>query len=119
LRRRADERLRATEKELDTKLQDTERKLAELQANRTNQNSLVLTPEQEAEVAGFQQERGRIRKELRNVRRSLDLEIERLGTLLKILNITLIPVLIAVAAIVLAATRRRKLAAGRAAAHTG
>ena len=119
LRRKADEQLRATEKELDTKLKETERKLSELQANRTNQNSLVLSPEQEAELAGFQQDRGRIRKELRNVRRSLDVEIERLGTLLKILNIALIPVLIAVAAIVLAAARRRKLAAGRAAAHTG
>jgi ABC-type uncharacterized transport system involved in gliding motility auxiliary subunit len=119
LRRRADEQLRATEKELDVKLKETERKLADLQANRANQNSLVLTPEQEAEVAGFQQERGRIRKELRNVRRSLDLEIERLGSLLKFLNIALIPLLIAVGAVLLGVARRRKLAAGRAAAHTG
>jgi len=57
--------------------------------------------------------------ELRDVRRSLDIEIERLGTQLKLINIALVPALIAIAAIVLAIVRRRKLRAGRAAAHTG
>lgn len=119
LRRQADDRLRATEKELDQELKDTERKLSELEAGRANQNSLVLSPEQEAELTRFQQERARIRKQLREVRRSLDVEIESLGTALKILNIALIPALIAIGAILLTITRRRKLRAGRAAAHTG
>ena len=51
----------------------------------------MLTPEQQAELERFQQERLRIRKELRDVRRSLDVEIERLGTVLKVLNIALVP----------------------------
>jgi ABC-type uncharacterized transport system involved in gliding motility auxiliary subunit len=79
----------------------------------------VLTPEQEAELSRFQQERVRVRKELRDVRRSLDVEIEGLGTRLKVLNIALMPALLAIGAIVLAITRRRRLRAGRAAAHTG
>ena len=79
----------------------------------------MLTPEQEAELTRFQQERVRIRKELRDVRRSLDVEIEELGTRLKFLNIALVPALLAIGAIVLAITRRRRLRAGRAAAHTG
>ena len=119
LRRRADDRLRATEQELDRELRDTEQKLTQLQASRANQEEMVLTPEQEAELTRFQQERVRIRKELRDVRRSLDVEIEGLGTQLKLINIALIPALIAIAAIALAVTRRRKLRAGRAAAHTG
>lgn len=119
LRRRADDRLRATEKQLDQELRDTEQKLMQLQASRANQEELSLSPEQEAELTRFTQERGRIRKELREVRRSLDVEIEGLGTKLKLLNIALIPVLIAIAAIGLAITRRSKLRAGRAAAHTG
>jgi ABC-type uncharacterized transport system involved in gliding motility auxiliary subunit len=119
LRKRADERLRSTEKELDSKLRETERKLSELQGKRSNQNSLVPTPEQEAAIAGAKREAAATRKELRNVRRSLDVEIERLGTWLKIFNIGLLPLLIAVAAVILSTTRRRKLAAGRAAAHTG
>ena len=53
------------------------------------------------------------------MRRSLDVEIEGLGTELKLLNIAFIPILIAIGAILLAVTRRRKLKAGRAAAHTG
>ena len=119
LRRRADDRLRETEKQLDQELRDTEAKLTQLQAGRANQDDLALSPEQEAELTRFQQERVRIRKELRDVRRTLDVEIEGLGTKLKLLNILLIPVLIAAAAIALAVTRRRKLRAGRAAAHTG
>ena len=118
LRRHADEQLRAKEKELDTELKDTEKKLSELEAGRTSGSSLVLSPEQEAELTRFQQERVRIRKELRDVRRSLDVEIERLGTRLKILNIALVPALLAIGAIVLAFLRRSRLRAGRAAAHT-
>ncbi len=119
LRRHADEQLRAKEKELDNELKETEKKLSELEAGRSTTGSLVLTPEQEAELARFQQERVRVRKELRDVRRSLDVEIERLGTRLKVLNIALVPALLAIGAILLALTRRRRLRAGRAAAHTG
>ena len=79
----------------------------------------MLSPEQEAELERFQHERVRIRKELRDVRRSLDVEIERLGTRLKVLNIALVPALIAIGAMLLAIARRRRLRAGRAAAHTG
>jgi ABC-type uncharacterized transport system involved in gliding motility auxiliary subunit len=119
LRQHASDQLLTTEKKLDRELQDTEHKLSELQSGRANQSSMVLTPEQEAELGRFQKERGRIRKELRDVRRSLDVEIERLGTRLKIINIGLIPALITIGAIALAITRRRRLQAGRAAAHTG
>jgi ABC-type uncharacterized transport system involved in gliding motility auxiliary subunit len=119
LRRQADDRLRAKEQELDNELRETERRLTELEAGRNEQGSLVLSPEQEAELERFQRERLRIRKELREVRRSLDVEIERLGTWLKVLNIIFVPALIAVAAIVLAAARQRRLRAGRAAAHAG
>jgi ABC-type uncharacterized transport system involved in gliding motility auxiliary subunit len=119
LRQHASDQLLATEKKLDRELQDTEHKLSELQSGRANQSSMVLSPEQEAELARFQKERGRIRKELRDVRRGLDVEIDRLGTKLKIINIGLIPALITIGAIALAILRRRRLQAGRAAAHTG
>lgn len=119
LRRRADDRLRAKETELDRELQDTERKLAELEAGKDRQSALRFTPEQEMELERFQHERIRIRKELREVRRNLDVEIERLGTFLKILNIALIPVLLAIGAIALTITRRRRLRAVREAVRTG
>lgn len=119
LRQRAGDQLRAKEHELDQELKDTEQKLSALEAGRNAQGSLVLSPEQEAELTRFQQERVRVRKELREVRRSLDVDIERLGTALKFWNILFIPILIAIGAVVLAVTRSRRLKAGRAAAHTG
>jgi ABC-type uncharacterized transport system involved in gliding motility auxiliary subunit len=119
LRRQADDQLRAKKNELDQELKETERKLSELEANRGNENSLVLTPEQEAELQRFQDERLRVRKELREVQRSLDQDIENLGFVLKLINIGAVPLLIAIGAIVLAVSRRRRLRAGRAAAHTG
>ncbi len=61
----------------------------------------------------------RIRKELRETRRSLDVDIEALGTRLKFINIALVPALLALGAIFLEIVRRRRLRAGRAAAHTG
>ena len=75
----------------------------------------MLTPQQQAELERFQAERLRIRRELREVRRSLDVEIDRLGTTLKAINIALVPALLAIGAILLAWLRRRRLAAGRAA----
>ncbi len=120
LRRQADERLREKEQELDRELQDTEQKLTALEAARGDAGAgLVLTPQQQAELERFQAERLRIRRELREVRRGLDVEIERLGTVLKVINIALVPALLAVGAILLAALRRRRLAAGRAADRAG
>ena len=70
---------------------------------------MVLTPEQEAEIARFQQERVRIRKELREVRRSLQVDIDQLGKALKFLNIAAIPLLLAIGALVLLGVRRSQL----------
>jgi len=117
LRHQADERLRAKEQELGRELSETEKKLSELEANRSDQGSFQLSPEQQVELKRFQDERLRIRGELREVRRGLDVEIERLGTWLKVINIALVPALLAIGAIVLAVLRRRRLRAGRAAAH--
>jgi ABC-type uncharacterized transport system involved in gliding motility auxiliary subunit len=120
LRRQAGDQLRAKEKELDQELKDTEQKLSALEAGRGGgQASMSLSPEQEAELERFQHERVRIRKELRDTRRSLDVEIEKLGTRLKFINIALVPLLLAIGAIFLEIVRRRRLRAGRAAAHTG
>ena len=80
LRRRADDQLRANETGTRSGAAGNREKLSQLEAGRSNQSELALSPEQEAELTRFQQERVRIRKELRDVRRSLDVEIEGLGT---------------------------------------
>jgi ABC-type uncharacterized transport system involved in gliding motility auxiliary subunit len=120
LRRHADDQLRAKAQELDKELKDTEQKLSTLEAARgSDRSSLVLSPEQEAELTRFQQERVRIRKDLRDVQRGLNVEIEQLGKRLQWINILVVPLLLAIGAIMLDVARRRRLKAGRAAAHTG
>jgi ABC-type uncharacterized transport system involved in gliding motility auxiliary subunit len=110
LRALADDRLRAKETELQKELQATERKLVELQARRDDEAAAVLTPEQQAEVERFEQQKLRIRRELREVRRGLDVEIDRLGTTLKVLNVAAVPALLSIAVLGVAAVRRRRRA---------
>lgn len=115
LRRSADDRFRIKEQELESQLSTTEQKLTELQSRRNDQSSLILTPEQEAELQRFQDEKVRIRKELREVRHGLDQDIERLGRTLKIVNIGLVPLAVVLFAIGAYLWRRRRaaVAAGR------
>lgn len=108
LRRDAEARYRETEQQLENELRSTEEKLAELESRRADQSSLILTPEQERELERFQQEKLRIRKELRGVRAGLDEEIRRLGTTLKLVNIVLVPLAFAALALTAAFWRRRR-----------
>lgn len=108
LRRQADNRLRTKALELQTQLQKTEAKLTELQARRNDQSSLMLTPEQEAELKRFTAEKARVRKELRETQRGLDVDIDRLDNRLKVINIALAPLLVAAIGLVVLYVRRRR-----------
>jgi ABC-type uncharacterized transport system involved in gliding motility auxiliary subunit len=108
LRHQADDRLRSKALELQAELQQTETKLTELQNKRNDQSSLVLSAEQEAELKRFVAEKSRVRKELRETQRGLDVDINRLNSWLKIINIGIAPLLVAVAGVIILSTRRRR-----------
>ncbi len=108
LRLAADQKFRSTEESLQAKLTETEQKLVALQKQRDDSNALMLSPEQEAEIDKFQQEKFNVRKDLRQVRHNLDLEIEKLGTKLKFINIGLVPIIISIFALLLSIVRSRK-----------
>jgi ABC-type uncharacterized transport system involved in gliding motility auxiliary subunit len=110
LRRRADLQFRETEQRLEAELTQTEQRLGELQAARSDGNSLLMSPEQQAELQRFLDEQVRIRQELRGVRRNLDADIDRLGTWLKVINIALVPVVLTILALGLAVVRARRKA---------
>ena len=93
LRRQAEERYLASANDLQAQLAETERQLTELQSSQEAATLLTLTPEQEAALERFQDEKLRIRKQLRDVRHQLDNDIEQLGSTLKFINIALVPVL--------------------------
>ncbi|MGD8976312.1 MAG: Gldg family protein, partial [Gammaproteobacteria bacterium] len=105
LRREAEANFRAQEQTLQQELDETERRLQALQSAKDEDNLLIITPEQQAELLRFQDEKLRIRKALRDVRRNLDRSIEQLGTTLKVVNIGLVPLLLSVAAIFVAMVR--------------
>ena len=94
LRREADARFRATEQDLQAELAETERRLGELQSAREDTSSLLMSPEQQAEVRRFQEQQLRIRRDLRTVQRELDSSIERLGTVLTVVNILAVPLVL-------------------------
>ena len=111
MRRAAEESFRGKEKELQQRLSDTEKKLAELQSGKSKDQEMILSPEQRAELQRFLDQKVEIRKELRQVRRGLDDKIESLGTRLKLVNIGLMPLLITFAALAFAAWKRKRRAA--------
>jgi ABC-type uncharacterized transport system involved in gliding motility auxiliary subunit len=67
-----------------------------------------MSPEQQAELARFQAEQVRIRRELRSVQRDLDSSIEGLGVTLKIVNIAAVPLALTVLALLMAFLRHRR-----------
>ena len=94
LRRDAESQYLQSAEDLQVRLSETERQLEELESARVSDGLLTLTSEQEAALGRFQDEKLRIRKELRDVRHQLDKNIEDLGSSLKFLNILLLPLLL-------------------------
>lgn len=111
IQRNAEQKYQQKEQELQKKLRETEQKIAELQQKQPDgQSSLLLSPEQEAEVAKFRAQMVDTRKELRSVQHDLRKDIERMGTRLKLANMAIMPGVVAVVALGLSAYRvsRRK-----------
>jgi ABC-type uncharacterized transport system involved in gliding motility auxiliary subunit len=108
LRRDADAQFRQTEQVLQAELTETEARLAELQAARTDEGALLASPEQQAEVQRFLDQQVRIRQDLRAVQRNLDQDIERLGVFLQAINIVVVPLLLTLLALGVVALRRKR-----------
>lgn len=104
----AEARFRDTEERLQAELEETERKLTEMQSLRQDGELTVLTPDQQDEVQRFIDRKLQIRSELRQVQHDLSKDIEALGMRLKFINIVLVPVLIVIVALVLRQARRRR-----------
>ncbi len=113
LQRTAARQFLAREQELQSQLTETERQLRELQtkSGEAGKSTLVTAEEQQA-IDRFRGEVVRIRRELRDVQHNLNKDIERLQDTIKVINIGLVPVAVALLALILAAvrsqTRRRR-----------
>ncbi len=108
LRRDADSKFRAKEQELEQQLQQTEEKLSKLQTAQPASGEAILTADQAREIERFQQDKVRIRKELRAVKAGLDADIKALGLRVKAFNVLLVPALCAVLALLVNTWHRRR-----------
>jgi ABC-type uncharacterized transport system involved in gliding motility auxiliary subunit len=99
IRRDAELKFREREQELQAKLEETEQKIRQMQQEQGTESNLILTPEQSREMEKFRDIRVATRKELRAVQHELKKNIEQLGTVLRVINIGLIPLLIIIIAI--------------------
>jgi ABC-type uncharacterized transport system involved in gliding motility auxiliary subunit len=109
---RAQESFRSKIRELEASLQDTQQKLSELQRTKEkSQQRLILTPEQQQEVARFRKKEAEVKRELKDVRRNLRREIDSLENRLKWVNIAVMPFGVTISGILVAIYKRKKTAA--------
>jgi ABC-type uncharacterized transport system involved in gliding motility auxiliary subunit len=104
----AQARYSAEERTLQAKLKDTQAKLASLTGKDQADAPKTLSPEQTKAIEEFRAEMVQTRRQLRDVQAALRSDIGRLKTGLEFLDIALIPIIVAVAAIVLGAIRLRR-----------
>lgn len=107
IRRAAEASYRAKEQELLERLKNLQDKLASLEVKR-GEDAALLNAEQRAEIDGFKAQLLDTRRELRDVQYALRRDIETLRDRLRLLNIVAVPVLVAVAGVLVALVRRAR-----------
>jgi ABC-type uncharacterized transport system involved in gliding motility auxiliary subunit len=108
LERIAQERWHAKEQELVRQLEQTNRRVQELQQKKDPSQKMIISPEQEREIAKFKAQKIKVNKELKRVRRNLRADIENLGMKIKFINIFLMPLLVSIGGIIFAIYRQKK-----------
>ena len=108
LRRVADARFRSTEQQLETQLQQTEEQLNKLQSTQPGGNEAILSPEAANAIEKFQEDKLRIRKELRKTKADLELDIKSLGTRLKLINVLTMPLAVILIGLFVYQWRKRR-----------
>jgi ABC-type uncharacterized transport system involved in gliding motility auxiliary subunit len=118
MQRDAEARFRQTQQALQTHLQDTQKKLSDINGGREGGTAAapVLTAEQRTAVEDLRHDITQTRGKLRNVQLELRRDISALETRLRLFNIVLVPAILALVAIGLGFARRQRRARARATA---
>ena len=95
-------------KELEASLGQTQEKLKALQKGRGAGAGAILSAEQQSELENFRRKAAETRLALKEVRRELRAESEALQFWTKVVNIALMPLLVAIAGVAFAVLRRRR-----------
>lgn len=94
LQAQAQERWRQEELKLQEQLRLTQMRIDELQTTKSEDQKLILSPEQRQEIENFRRQLIDTRAQLKEVRKNLRREIEDLGLRLKVINIAAMPALV-------------------------
>ena len=108
---KAEDNYRAKIKKFEEGLQETQRKLNELQRNKDKNQRFILSPEQQQEIEKLRKEEGRMKKELKEERKNLRRDIDSLENRIKWINIAGMPLLVTFSGLALALFKRKRTAA--------
>ena len=108
LRAEAEKKFRAKAEELQAKLNETSKKLNELLQGKRGTDRQLVSQELESAIGEARREKAKTQKELKNVRKELNADIENLGFRLKVANICLMPLLVILFGIFRAVFRRMR-----------
>jgi len=111
LEKRAGQRFAAEQVRLEKQLSDTEEQLNRLQSQGADASAagvLGLTPDEQATIERFRQQMLETRRALREVQRGLRADIDVLENWVQVLNIALMPLVVAAAALGVGFMRRRR-----------
>jgi len=95
-------------KELEDSLNQTQENLQKLQKSKAGVTSTILTAEQQTELDNFRKKAAEARLALKELRKRLRVETDTLEFWTKVVNIALVPLLVALAGLGLALARRRR-----------
>ncbi|HEV7401926.1 MAG TPA: GldG family protein [Chthoniobacteraceae bacterium] len=113
---KAESAYRSKIKNLETSLADAQSKLNALQQAKGDKGAaggqrFILSPEQQTEIANFRKKEAEVKLQLKEERKNLRAGIDSLENRTKLLNIALMPLIVAGAGVALAVARHQRRAA--------
>jgi ABC-type uncharacterized transport system involved in gliding motility auxiliary subunit len=82
--------------------------LSKLQTGQQGGSEAILSADQAREIERFQEQKLRIRKELRATKAGLEQDIESLGWTMKLLNMLVMPLIVTALGLLVALWRKRR-----------
>jgi ABC-type uncharacterized transport system involved in gliding motility auxiliary subunit len=92
----------------ETQLQETQRKIQELQAGKSKDQKMILSPEQKAEIAKFREQEVAVSKNVREIKKDLKKEMQSTMNRMRAANIFGVPLVVGLAGLGLGLIRRRR-----------
>ena len=109
IQKEAEQKYRSKEQELLEKLNDYQQRLENIQSGKKNEEEKdILSKDETLEIEKFRSEMIKVRNELRQVQNALRVDIEKLDSRLKFLNIFVVPILLVILSVILGLIRRKK-----------